>query len=349
MTVICSALNLGAFLGLSDVLISYESEPPRKEITRPLRRDPVAIAGNVALAGMTQKAFVLGERTLVLWAGSEVVARTICDEIAKASDGGQNHVEILKLIDDMGLSESEAKSAAIIYHYLDDERRIHRIYHFGIVSPTADFELIHAGSGSWDFLEDTAVHMPPANSAPLALSQSWLMRVLATLMNELLSDAPARFAYGGWFELVTIAEEGFRKLNIGVAIWFYRDETLELNRIVYGNYEGADLMVTDIDMDTKSPRIRHHQIRANPLSLAVDLEPEDVKGADELDLLCHAVIQPDGRLGMMITNTPKEHLHLKVDFPKIELELSETTANMLLDLGEGSMATARVLKPSAAF
>lgn len=196
MTLISSALNGGYFVGISDLMLSYDDGLERRKVALPLHREMKATAGNVAVAGVAQKSVLIGPHTLVMWAGALVVAEAIVREIRLASAGGAVKIDLLKLIDGLGLTDAESESVSIIYHFSEDGK-ISRSWHLASEIPTHGLQLVCAGSGQWDFFDDTHVVLIDEHDAYASVLNMWLSRLFSTLMSELETGVPLEFAYGG--------------------------------------------------------------------------------------------------------------------------------------------------------
>src|SRR6476646_6924373 len=103
------------FLGISDILVSRNTQDEPTPVHLPFRTNPLAHRHmNHILSGYSQKAVSFG-RTLVLWAGYAAVAAAIIAEIVKESKNGENHVDIRSIIESLDLHDTELSETSIIY------------------------------------------------------------------------------------------------------------------------------------------------------------------------------------------------------------------------------------------
>jgi|CXWL01.1.fsa_nt_gi hypothetical protein len=266
MTLIFSHVNpdTGLF-ALSDILASRPTQADPAPISIPFRQEPLKHANaGYSLAGTIQKSVIFG-RTLVLFAGTVVVARAVIEHIRSASDEGQNEIDLLELLDASGLSAKELDAVSLIYHYTPPGPQLHRTQWNceKIEMPGAD-ELFGAGTGVWNFFENhqsTSSADRPDHERVLA---SLLARLSAHPLYEANNRESLDHLYGGWFELAHRDDATFTKVPYAVRFWarqggvlfsggpihfaWYRDNTLTVSRFQFVEENGVRSLKQDLDI-----------------------------------------------------------------------------------------------------
>src|SRR4051812_12710885 len=116
MTLIFSHRSpITGLFALSDTVVSTLPKYAQ-EIELPFRADTLSHhAKGYALKGLQQKT-TIARRTMLMWAGSAIVARALFEVILEKSDAGGDLVDIREIMSRSGLSEQELGEISLIYH-----------------------------------------------------------------------------------------------------------------------------------------------------------------------------------------------------------------------------------------
>jgi hypothetical protein len=105
--------------------------------------------------GVAQKT-VLAGCTLIQWAGTAVAARAAVNALVSTSKGGNRLIDVPAVLTGSGLSSSELKAISLIYHF-SDKSLTRRYSHNCENYESGPFVVSSAGSGVWDFIENTTI------------------------------------------------------------------------------------------------------------------------------------------------------------------------------------------------
>jgi len=266
MTLIFSHVNPNTGLfALSDILASRPSHTDPAPISIPFRQEPLTHANaGYSLAATIQKSVIFG-RTMILFAGTVVIARAIIEQIRSASDDGQNKIDLMELLDASGLSAKELDAVSLIYHYTPPGPRLLRAqWNCEKIEMPGTDELFSAGTGVWNFFENhqyTSNGELPDYERVLA---SLLTRLSVHPLYEANSSESLDHLYGGWFELAHRDGATFTKVPYAVRFWarrggvlfsggpihfgWYRDNTLTISRFQFEEKNGIRSLNQDLDI-----------------------------------------------------------------------------------------------------
>lgn len=219
MTLILSLNGPGlGVMTVSDVLVASPDSKNRGAIQPPSRNAAISHsnAGH-QIAGLRRKIVVSG-KTVILWAGSLVTARVIIQSLLESSNEGKIEVDFPNLLESVKLTTEELSEVSIIYHYFDDTM-IRRYSHNCDLYESGGFNARVAGSGGWDFIQNTDVRIsanPSRREAILAM----MMRVGYHIIKDASTVSNYDFMYGGWIESF-IDENGIlATLPYAVKFWY---------------------------------------------------------------------------------------------------------------------------------
>lgn len=260
MTLIYTALGDG-LVAISDVMLSSPTKSASK-VNLPFRTEPLSHrTGNLCPSGLAHKS-VLAENTLILWAGSYPVARSVIEAVMDASRQGRLFADFPRILGSIGLDDSELQGASFIYHYCDGER-IQQFPFNCYKIQVGRKSVCYQGSGAWDFVDNTRV--TPAGEARSPNAQAFfgnVGRAIFNLASEAWSTKNYDYLYGGWLEIIVDEQEKLVKLPYAIKFWQRTDAGLVLSLPVFFSwYVGHDLVICRADVEEGGSSVNLHGIR----------------------------------------------------------------------------------------
>lgn len=243
MTFICAMGANGHFGAVGDVLLT--SARQGEALHLPLHRLAQSRHGpHGHIGSMAQKAVILGGRTLVLWAGPVGLAQRALRRIEAVSDGGKLHVDVKTICDDLEI-DPRAEGLSLIHCFIDDD-----FIQFNSANGRGRSEprFYYGGSGAQHFLDELSpllTHIEGEQQNPFV--NVFLARILAAQIDEAVSGGVFEHHYGGWFEVIEIADGKFCKQSICLKTWEKKGDALATwGPLWFSSYNGEDLHVARV-------------------------------------------------------------------------------------------------------
>lgn len=285
MTFICAVGANGFFGAVADTLLTTPQEVPALHL--PLHRNPQERSGPLGHIGsMAQKAVLIGDRTLVLWAGPLFHAQRALQRIEVVSDGGSTYVDAKQICADLEI-DPKALGLSLIHCFIDGDT-----IHFNSANARgrSDPPFYYAGSGAKHFLNDLS---PRVRGTDGEIKNEFLNvfipKILLAKINEVVSGDVFAHNYGGWFEIVEVVESSFRKQSICLKIWEQNEDALtQWGPLWFSLYNGHDLHIARV--------LTHERAEANvELEIEVTVVPSilhpPTPEPDLADLKCECAIE----------------------------------------------------------
>jgi hypothetical protein len=253
--------DIAGLLAGSDILLSTPAKSGPQPFTLPFREQPLVHESQGWTFGRFAQKLVTFGRTLVQWAGREVIARAAIAEIQKASDSGEKQISLHTVLGQSELSESELSAVGIIYHYIPGPETIFRDQHNCTTFIQGETEsLIADGKGSDHFFRDMVVSGGD-RLTHLAFTAGLIAKVVAHSVYEWSGDTISLdHLYGGWFELASKAADHFHKIPYAIKFWRRSDEILESGGpIFFGFYDESRLAVLGLQPREIGDRVTFEQ------------------------------------------------------------------------------------------
>lgn len=335
MTLIYASCGQGiAVMTLSDILLSKPEGSSKSKVALPTQREAIEFErGGYSIAGICQKAIIVGQ-SIFLWSGSRVIAEFI---VRKAAEIGRNGSELLDFpafLKSLGLSDKELSEVSVVY--IHDAPDVLQEWHLNAtqVGVVPQFH-VYAGSGAWDFLDDTVVsETAPSDTEPTNPVFSTLARVMSTVVAEALTQNSFDYLYGGWLEISWLDSKGLRKVPYAIKFWQRDDDRLNLDLPVFFSwYREHGLYVGRWEQREDSPECHIHII-PDPLGRG-----EPLKGCPaaqwEPEIVCHVLFEKGStKFGMYLRTNMDEVYSLKIEGSRTVVEIEPS---FLKDLMDGSL------------
>lgn len=337
-------------LAASDVLISRPEVAGSSPIKLPTRDKPIRhVSAGYELAGTCQK-MVIFKRTMILLAGSLIMARAIIEQIRRESNDGEDHVDPQKIVANMGFSEKELSEVSIIYHHLIDDDHIS-------LAPlncerddvTDNGRLISAGSGVWNFFDNLQHDKDLTDDPRTSLFASIFAKICTHPLLELAHNNNFDFLYGGWIEICHREKRTFRKKPYAVKFWYRGEDYLASGAAAYfGFYIGAELIILKLQPREANGEVTFEQsithiedfIRRGPL---VDRPPFPLRP----DFIVHVVIDQIKDVAFLhIDQEPeKEAMIIELSDCGIRYAVTNSLRQHLFDLNDTDLTLSTAYIP----
>lgn len=304
----------GFFGAVADTLLTTPNESAALHL--PLHRAPQKIRGPLGYIGsMVQKAEVIGDRTLVLWAGPLIHAQRVLRRIEVVSDNGSLHVELKEICADLDINPHAVGLSLIHCFIFGDEVNFHCVNARGRSDPP----FYYAGSGSEHFLNHIIPNITTTdNETKNDFLKQFISRILRAKLNEILNGDVFQHHYGGWFEIVEIVDGKFKKQPICLKIWEKSDKEYSITKwspLWFSKYNGNDLHIAHILTHEHSEDIADLNIDVAIVSSLLHDEtprPDINKIKCESSIDMHVVVNmKSGAMRSLILqgHKPGEHFH----------------------------------------
>lgn len=248
MTFICAMGANGFFGAIADTLLTTPNK--NAAIHLPLHREPQQRCGPLGHIGsMVQKAEIIGEHTLVLWAGPLMPAQRVLRRIEALSDNGNTRLDLKKVCVDLDI-DPHRLGLSIIYCFIEDD-----FIHFNSVNARgrSDPPFYYAGSGAKHFLNDLSPRITEMNGEKRnEFLNFFIPRMLSAKISEFTNGDVFQYHYGGWFEVVEVSEYIFKKRSVCLKFWEHTSSNEEGYTITkwgplwFSLYDGNDLHVARV-------------------------------------------------------------------------------------------------------
>ncbi len=158
--------------------------------------------------------------------------------------------QILQLIQDSGLLESELQSVSFIFlgHDTETETIFVQDYLTGQTCIGPNHKFKYAGSGTFHFFDSIAYELRgmrgEINEAETAIG-ILLSRISVALYEEVISDISHNYFYGGGFEILGFNPNlsRFEKIPLSFVFWSITDNGIDLcGPILSQSYSGTDVL-----------------------------------------------------------------------------------------------------------
>ena len=158
--------------------------------------------------------------------------------------------QILQLIQDSGLLESELQSVSFIFlgHDTETETIFVQDYLTGQTCIGPNHKFKYAGSGTFHFFDSIAFELRGTsgeiNEAETAIG-ILLSRISVALYEEVISDISHNYFYGGGFEILGFNPNlsRFEKIPLSFVFWSITDNGIDLcGPILSQSYSGTDVL-----------------------------------------------------------------------------------------------------------
>jgi hypothetical protein len=210
----------------------------------PLHRRPVEHhTKNRQPVSVAQKAVLIDDQTLMLWAGSLTTARKVARELEFESLAG-GRPPLQAVLAQVGLSSADLDNTWIALHRLDKAGDIHVEHHNFRRRVVQGAEALEAGSGTMHFID--GLRLPPTTEPEAPVLACWLERVGQRLWSEATERGTLDHGYGGWFELVIRDGGRFVKLPYAFQGWNFRPGKLVAATGVFSWYVGNRLYISQV-------------------------------------------------------------------------------------------------------
>ena len=243
MTLIASLYAKPHFIGIGDALLSGQSGGNQPALVGPMQREPYRTTAE-PIIGLVQKVVQLSKTHVLLWAGIEVVAKALCEELQPFADAGQ-YVDVRVVVQRMGLTKYEsANSHFILMSMIRDYAYTTATGNGRTYELEGGCRLYGGGTGLYDFIDDTKLGnigtLPGLNPAYSAI----LMHTHEALVREIPAKGLNSFNYGGWFEVCEWEAGGFKKQPLTVQPWeIANGKIVPLGTSIFATYVGFDLHI----------------------------------------------------------------------------------------------------------
>ena len=291
------------FVAVADIALS---RPVRAEnqVALPFHRGSLKFSsGGYELSGVAQK-MTIAKNSLVMWAGSYVVAKTLLKLILEMSEGGKSLLYLKDVVQKSGLSEPEISEVSMIYFCISDDQVVNQSLNCQ-TGTAAGQKVWGAGTGLWDYADNTTGGFD---------LDSLIARTVLNLASEAWSSKNYEFLYGGWFEIATISEQlRFKKLSYALKFWRKgADGVVRIDApCVYSAYRGSDLIITTVypGEDPLSSETYVHLVTdfADRRSLEVQRPPPW-----RPDYLIHVVSRAEDNLLRFVFETENQSFSMKM-------------------------------------
>lgn len=241
---------------LGDLLISRETPLPAAAPALPSRFSPLQNDVNEYIDRLEQKIIILNPRLAAAWAGPLVIARNLLrrvrDEIGTEYSGRR----ILDLIRSSGLAKDELESVAFIFFVMREDGTLEvQDYLTKEVCNTPTHKFKFAGSGDFHFFQSIGFSQTSLDTKIDPLADDLLAilgRAAIAFHEEITTETPHNFFYGGGFELLSpdITNKRIEKIPHACAYWGFRGDEIALTGPVI-NYQYHDNGVLQIDRLTQ--------------------------------------------------------------------------------------------------
>ena len=234
---------------------------------------------NQQFGALHQKILLLNESLAVAWCGSFVVARTLMKHIRENIKRPYSAPQILQLIQDSGLLESELQSVSFIFlgHDTETETIFVQDYLTGQTCIGPNHKFKYAGSGIFHFFDSIAYELRgmrgEINEAETAIG-ILLSRISVALYEEVISDISHNYFYGGGFEILGFNPNlsRFEKIPLSFVFWSITDNGIDLcGPILSQSYSGTDVLTIQ-----RLSRDSSGSWRLKPYVVASFLDSEDI-------------------------------------------------------------------------
>jgi hypothetical protein len=191
-----------------------------------------------------------GVQLAVAWCGSFIVAKTLMKHIRENIKRPYSSQQILQLIHDSGLLESELESVSFIFfgHEPETESIFVQDYLTGQTSIGPKHKFKYAGSGTFHFFDSIAYELRGMRGEINEFETTFgilLSRISVALYEEVISDINHNYFYGGGFEILGFNPNlnRFEKIPLSFVFWSVTDDGLDLcGPILSQSYSGIDAL-----------------------------------------------------------------------------------------------------------
>lgn len=285
MTFICAMGANGFFGAVADTLLTTDRKVPALHL--PLHRAPQERSGRSGNIGsMAQKAVLIGTRTLVLWAGPLYHAKRALQRIEVVSDGGSTSVDVKQICADLEI-DPQHQDFSLIHCFLDGDTIL---FNSANARGRSDPPFYYAGTGAKHLLDDLSPRVRRIDGGTQNEFLSvFIPKMLSAKINEAVSGDVFTHNYGGWFEIVEVVDNSFRKQNICLKIWEQNEENItQWGPLWFSLYNGHDLHIARV--------ITHGRAESNvDLEIEVTVVPSvlhpPTPEPDLADLKCECAIE----------------------------------------------------------
>jgi hypothetical protein len=241
MTLIVSA-QTNYLVMLSDIVTSRDGRHDALVSGLPLTPRPIRVASdNHTLIGLAQKAVQFDDRHVLLWAGSEIVARHVWTGLAQAVLA-EPATRLLDFVASLDLPDAEKGQVALVYHRLDPDGRFFREAFNAKRADIDGVDTFFAGTGDFHFIDDIRpIFATPDSNSYNSLLRDWLHRIGYVILSEAIDGENLEYAYGGWFEIVLYEDGRFKKIPYLIKLWEEREGIIKSAPCISGWYKDNHL------------------------------------------------------------------------------------------------------------
>ncbi len=322
MTLIASYQRRNEIVMIGDLLLTSNVDlTSSKEI--PTRFDGWNTPESRYITNLTQKIVHISDRICVAWAGSYLVARHILQCIALVSDSFKTGDDILDFIRRMSISSHEKESVSFIFYIIDADGDNYRLTVQDYMTSQTEFGIDHkikyAGSGAFHFLETVSFNLVGTYGRMSSYQETvvtWLSRAAIVFLEEVLSETPHYYRYGGGFEILMpwVPTGKFRKIPYSTFFWRDTDNGIKPILLFYSMQYNAknDLVINRFSYsENKMIEIKRFYVR----SVMCEGTTEEFDNVSiENDTHVHYIIpKNDGDLGRVFVTMYNEDVTPKFD------------------------------------
>lgn len=257
MTLIFSHMHAVTGLFCLTDIIGSRPGTDESSVNIPIRDDTFrSPSQNRYISTLSQKCIIRG-RSMFQWSGTSLNAGMIIKSILSVSRGGENVVELEKIISELDIPQGQMENESLIYHYSNNDGTVRRQWLNCVKNDPDQWDYIHSGSGVGHFFYNFQPTVL-VDCADYELARyDLLSRILAHTILERTSDITLESFYGGWFEIAYREAQSFAKLPYGVKFWSFKEGVLGSGGPAYlGWYHGRTLMITRYQLKDTSLGIK---------------------------------------------------------------------------------------------
>ena len=241
---------------LGDLLITRETPLAAAAPALPSRFSPLQNNVNEYIARLEQKLVIINPRLAAAWAGRQVVARNLLRRVRDGIGNEYTGRRILDLIASSGLAKDELESVAFIFYVMSEDGKLEvQDYLTKEVCRTPTHKFKFSGSGDFHFFESIGFSQTSLDTKTDPLSDDLLAilgRAAIAFQEEITTETPHNFFYGGGFELLSpdISNRRMDKIPHACAYWGFRGDEITLTGPII-SYQYHDNGILQIDRLTQ--------------------------------------------------------------------------------------------------
>lgn len=255
MTLIAAYLDPEDAIAIAgDLLMTSPNKRERPSTVLPAQIPGRPVGDTSCVTGLKQKVVRIDERIYIAWAGSLIVARGVLTWVAENALGLQTATEVIDKICSNYPDLHSLPEVALIIAVSDDgkcgSRKITLESYNCTIRETEDGGRIHcAGTGEYHFLDSMSfeeVGRTGAGNIGINLIAKVFSNIALSFLSETQGWANYEFSYGGAFEVLTLNNDGWKKVSYVLHSWLKEGTGITpVNPITKASYQDDGCLLID--------------------------------------------------------------------------------------------------------